>query len=394
MKILVLNSGSSSLKYRLIEMPAQKTLMKGHVDAIGQEKCTIKFQVGSKKTELKKPIKDHLEAVLYALDSLKKEKIITSYNEISAIGHRVVHGGEFYKQAVLVDDTVIKNIKSLSELAPLHNPPNLAGIMACKKALPHTIQVAVFDTAFHQTIPKHAFIYGIPMEFYKSYGIRKYGFHGISHKYLSEQAAKIIGKKQPATITCHLGNGSSITAIKNGKSVDTTMGFTPLDGLMMGTRPGMMDPEIPLYLLKKGHYTIDELEEILNKKSGILGITKNTCDVRDVWERYNKGDSKAKLVIDMLSYKILFYIGGYMSILGKLDSLVFSGGIGENAWYIRERVLDSLTQYGLKYDKEKNKKNEVIISTPDSKIQVLIIPTNEELEIAKESMSILTNNSN
>jgi len=389
MNILVINSGSSSLKYRLIEMPKQRTLIKGHIDSIGQDRCVFKFNINGKKHERKILVKDHLEAVMIALKSLKKERVIKSYNEIAAVGHRVVHGGEYYKEPTIIDDKVIENIKKLSELAPLHNPPNLSGILACQKILPHTKQVAVFDTAFHQTIPDYAFMYGIPYEFYSKYGIRKYGFHGTSHKYLSQQAAKILGREQNKTITCHLGNGSSITAIKNGKSIDTTMGFTPLDGLMMGTRPGMMDPEIPIFLMKKKHYTLEQIEEILNNHSGILGITNSTKDMRDIWVMVKKGDEKAELVLEMLAYKISFYIGGYTMSLNGLDCVVFSGGIGENAWYVRERVLKKLTYLGIKFDKEYNKKNEVIISTDDSKVKVLVIPTNEELEIAKEVQQLI-----
>lgn len=353
------------------------------------DRCELSIETSNSKKAKRIHIKDHIEAVVKAIESLKTNGTIRSYNEIYAIGHRVVHGGEYYKHAVKIDRLVIDNIKKLSELAPLHNPHNLAGILACKKILPHTIQVAVFDTAFHQTIPKYAFLYGAPYEFYQKYGIRKYGFHGISHQYASEQASKLMGKKNFEMISCHLGNGSSITAIKDGKSIDTTMGFTPMDGLLMGTRSGGMDPNIPLYLLKNKYYSLEELEYILNNKSGLLGISREASDVRDLRKMILKGDKNAKLALEMLSYKISFYIGAYSTILGALDCLVFTGGIGENAYYIREKVLDSLKLLGVKYDKKKNEGNEVIISTEESKVKVFIIPANEELAIANEVYRLL-----
>lgn len=389
MKILVINAGSSSLRYGLIEMPKKQTILRGHVDAIGLKRCRLVLEIDGEIKEQKKIVNDHVEAVVLALDSLKKNKLIKTFNEIKVVGHRVVHGGEFYKEPVEIDSTVIKNIKRLSELAPLHNPPNLAGILTCKKILPHTEQFAVFDTAFHQTIPREAFMYGIPYEFYVKYHIRKYGFHGISHKYLSYQAGKLLGKRNAKMITCHLGNGSSITAIKDGKSVDTTMGFTPMDGLMMGTRSGDLDPDIPLYLIKKKHYTATDIETILNRKSGLLGISKETSDIRELKELSDKGDDKAGLALDMLAYKIALYIGSYHAILGGAECIVFSGGIGENAWFVRENVFNHLKGLDLKYDKTKNKNNEIIISTDDSKIKLYVIPTDEELEIAKEVYTLI-----
>lgn len=365
--------------------------MSGHVDAIGKDWCKIKLWYNGNFEEEKADIPDHLEAVVRALESLKKKQVIESYTEIKAVGHRVVHGGEKYRQPTIIDEKVIEKIKELSELAPLHNPPNLEGILACRKILPHTPQIAVFDTAFHQTIPKHAFLYGIPYEFYVKYKIRKYGFHGISHKYISKQAAKLLHKKEEKCemISCHLGNGSSITAIRDGKSVDTTMGFTPLDGILMGTRSGGMDPNIPLYLLKKKHYTVHEMEQVLNNRSGLIGITGKS-DLREVRKMQLEGNEKAKLALKMLAYRISFYIGAYSTIIrDKLDCIVFTGGIGENAWYVREDILDSLRSIGIRYDKEKNKNNEIEVSTPESSAKVFIIPTNEEVEIAGEAYSII-----
>jgi acetate kinase len=378
---LVLNSGSSSLKYRFFDK--DKELMRGHVDRIGLKGCFIKLKIGEDEIKKNHFFKDHLDAVIYALSTIKGYNLISDFKEIKAVGHRVVHGGEYYKNSVIINDQVIKRIKQLCELAPLHNPANLAGILAVKKALPKIKQVAVFDTAFHQTIPDEAFLYGIPYEMYKKYKIRKYGFHGTSHQYVAREAAKLLKKKNYEMITCHLGNGSSITAIKDGKSVDTSMGFTPLDGLIMGTRSGEIDPEIILYLINKGKYTAKELDTILNKQSGLKGIT-GMSDVRDIRKAALRGNKQAKVALEMLAYRISLFIGGYMTILHGLDCIVFTAGIGEQAYYIRKMVCESLKFVGLKFDDKANRMNKQKISAPASKIKVFVIPTNEELEIANE----------
>jgi len=275
-------------------------------------------------------------------------------------------------------------------LAPLHNPPNLAGILACRKMLPKTPQVAVFDTAFHQTMPPEAYLYGLPYNLYEKYKIRKYGFHGTSHKYVSEQAIKLLGKRESRIITCHLGNGASLTAIKNGKSIDTTMGFTPMDGLVMGTRVGEMDSDIPLYLIKDKGFKLNEVEDILNKKSGLLGISGLTQDVRDLRKASLKGNKRAKLALSLFAFRIAFFIGGYIALLGGLDALVFSAGIGEHAWHVRRDICRYLSSFGVELDEKLNKKNvAVIVSKPSSKVKVYVIPTNEELQIARETQELI-----
>ncbi|MFH1212022.1 MAG: acetate/propionate family kinase, partial [Candidatus Woesearchaeota archaeon] len=308
--------------------------------------------------------------------------------ELDLIAHRVVHGGEKYRGPCLINQEVIDDVKSLSRLAPLHNPPNLAGILACKKLFPKAKQYAVFDTAFHHTIPKHAFLYGIPIELYEKYGIRKYGFHGISHEYVSQIAAGFLMKKDSKIISCHLGNGSSITAIHSGESIDTSMGFTPLDGLIMGTRSGDIDPEIILYLLGRKHYSIAGLEDLLNKKSGMKAIC-GFSDMREVRDAALKGSKNARLAIDMLAYRIAFYIGGYAAALDGVDAIVFTGGIGENAAYLRTKVCQFLSHLGVLLDEKENKYNRIIISSSKSETKVYVIPTNEELMIVKKVKKII-----
>lgn len=390
MKILVLNSGSSSLKYKLFDMNTEQALISGHVDGIGLDRCLVKIKVGDNEEEKKELVKDHVDAVMLAFKSLKQKKIIKNYNEIDALGHRVVHGGEKYSKPTLIDEKVIKEIERLFDLAPLHNPPNLAGILACRKMLPKTPQVAVFDTAFHQTMPPEAYLYGLPYNLYEKYKIRKYGFHGTSHKYVSEQAIKLLGKRESRIITCHLGNGASLTAIKNGKSIDTTMGFTPMDGLVMGTRVGEMDSDIPLYLIKDKGFKLSEVEDILNKKSGLLGISGLTQDVRDLRKASLKGNKRAKLALSLFAFRIAFFIGGYIALLGGLDALVFSAGIGEHAWHVRRDICRYLSSFGVELDEKLNKKNvAVIVSKPSSKVKVYVIPTNEELQIARETQELI-----
>ncbi|MFH0870602.1 MAG: acetate kinase [archaeon] len=397
MKILVLNSGSSSLKYKLIDMLDEKVLFSGHVDGMGLSRCLVKFDFKEKKghkiinrhEEQKQAVQDHVDAVMLALKSLRSHGIIADYSDITAIGHRVVHGGENHSKPVLIDDDIVKSIKDLCELAPLHNPANLAGIMACRKMLPAIPQVAVFDTAFHQTMAPENYLYGMPLEFYRKYKIRKYGFHGPSHKYVSEQAAKLLRKNDARVITCHLGNGASITAIKGGKSVVTSMGFTPLEGLVMGTRSGSIDPAVPLYLCQYKGYSARGIDSILNKKSGLFGLSGVTPDVRDLHKMAVRGHKKAKLALDIFANRVAFYIGGYAALLNGVDAIVFTGGIGEHGWFMRKPICSYLTHMGVRIDEKANKRSDIIISSALSKIKVFVIPTNEELEIARETRAVL-----
>lgn len=383
MKILVLNSGSSSLKYKLFD--GDNAISKGHVDGIGLDTCKFISVVNGKEIEQEIKVKDHVYAVQAAIDSIRT---MCPIEEIKAIGHRVVHGGEKYKNAVKINEDVIKTIDVLSELAPLHNPPNLQGIKACQRILPHIPQVAVFDTAFHQTIPKQAFLYGVPMKWYKKYGVRKYGFHGTSHKYVMEQAKKVLKKRRVNLITCHLGNGASIAAIKNNKSVDTTMGFTPLQGLIMGTRSGDIDPAIIAFIAQKEKIEADDVVHILNKESGLLGVD-GYSDVRTIHEKAVKGDKKCQLGLMMYAYRIVEYVGAYFAVLGKVDAIVFTAGVGVGAYYLRDMIAKQLTGLGVKIDIFDNKQSKTIVSTPDSKVKMLVIPTNEELMIAKETRKVL-----
>ncbi|MBN2566490.1 acetate kinase [Candidatus Woesearchaeota archaeon] len=390
MRILVLNSGSSSLKYKLFDTKRGVALLSGHVDAIGLPRCNVTFTAGANKQTTTCAVKDHLAAVKLALQSLLDFTVIARLADIDAVGHRVVHGGEYYTGPTRVTKRVLATIKRLAEFAPLHNPPEIAGIKACMRALPSVPQVIVCDTAFHQTIPDHAFLYGIPYGLYKKYRIRKYGFHGTSHKYVAREAARMLGKeKSHEIITCHLGNGSSICAVKDGRSVDTSMGFSPLDGLIMGTRSGELDPEVVLYLIKKKHMDPDELSGYLNKQSGLKGISNLSSDVRDLKEAAAKGNAHARLALDMLAYRIAQYVGSYMTIMHGLDAIVFTAGIGENEPDIRRKVCGYLAFAGLTLDPAKNRRNERVITRPGSRIKALVIPTNEELEIAKETEGLL-----
>lgn len=381
---LVMNAGSSSLRYTLFTKTLEEKI-RGHVDGIGQTRCALHLTVDDQSWHEHYKAKDHVDAAIKAITSLKEHKLIQEFSQITKVGHRIVHGGEQFTKPTLITPTVIKKIKELSVLAPLHNPPALAGILAIQKIMPHVKQVAVFDTAFHQTIPKEAFLYGLPLQLYEEQGIRKYGFHGISHEYVAKQAIQKLRKnkqEQAEIITCHLGNGSSITAIKNGKSIDTSMGFTPLDGLIMGTRSGELDPEILLYLLKKEHYTYEQLEKLLQEKSGLKGIAGDS-DMRELRERTLQKDEQAELAMNMLAYRIAKYIGAYAAALHGLDAIVFTGGIGENAFYLRKKVCSYLNHLGVELDLHANRKNETYISTPKSKTQVLVIKTNEAKAIVE-----------
>ncbi len=383
--LLVLNAGSSSLKYSVFNHNAKKELIKGHVDGIGLKTCFLKVVKDGDEIRERFFAKDHLDAVLKAFDSLKHYGVIKDFKQIGKVGHRVVHGGEKFYKPTKITPSVLSKIKSLSILAPLHNPPAIAGILAVKKIIPKISQYAVFDTAFHHTIPKEAFLYGIPIKLYEEHSIRKYGFHGISHGYVSAEARKLLGKKPKESdelITCHLGNGSSITAVKDGKSIDTSMGFTPLVGLLMGTRSGDIDPEIVLYLLQKGHYTPKDLDRMLNKESGLKGIA-GVSDVRELHKRALQREPMAVLALDMLAYRIAKFIGSYAAAIKGLDAIVFTGGIGENAYYLRRKACSYLGFMGVEIDAHLNRKNSSVITKRGSKVKVLVIPTHEELAIAK-----------
>lgn len=397
MKILVINCGSSSLKYQLINMENENVLAKGLVERIGINGSFLTQKVsGKEKYVIETPMENHKVAIKLVLDALvdKEHGVIKDMSEISAVGHRVVHGGEKYSKSVLVNDEVMKDLSSYVKLAPLHNPPNIIGIEACKELMKDTPMAVVFDTAFHATMPDYAYIYPIPYELYKENGIRRYGFHGTSHKYVSEKVSETMGKKVEdlKIITCHLGNGSSITAVKNGKSIDTTMGFTPLAGIEMGTRSGDIDPAIVIYLINELGYSADEVNTILNKKSGAYGVSGVSSDFRDIKEAaYIKKDKRAKIALDIFAYKVRKQIGAYIAAMNGVDVIVFTAGVGENSDITRLECLSNLECFGIELDEERNKNNGELtkISKDSSKVSVYVVPTNEELMIAKETVSLL-----
>lgn len=380
MNVLVINAGSSSMKYQLISVDTDEVIIKGHIDGIGLENCSIKVN----DHEEERLVKDHHEAVAIIISSLQNI-------HIDAIGHRVVHGGPEYAQATLLDEHSIQKIEEFSNLAPLHNPINLLGIKACKEHLPEVPQVAVFDTAFHQTMDESSYRYALPEDWYHQHKIRKYGFHGTSHKYLAQKIKLIFQKEDLKIITCHLGNGASITAIDGEKVIDTSMGFTPLPGLIMGTRCGDMDPEIISYLHEKG-MPVKDIFKSLNKQSGLLGITGKS-DMREVYESSKTGDEKSQLMIEMYAKRLTFYIGGYISLLQGADVIIFSGGTGQGAFYIREKVLKNLSHLGVYLHEDNNNcpwiDEPAKITSEDSKIEAWVIPTNEEYMIAKETQMML-----
>lgn len=396
MKILVLNCGSSSLKYQLFNMDDEKVLAQGIAERIGLNDSILTHKTSNgDKHKINFNFKNHKEALNKILELLtsKEYGVLKSLNEIDAVGHRVVHGGEKYSKAVLVNEDVKKSIKELFSLAPLHNPANLIGIEVCEELMKNVPMVALFDTAFHQSMNLEEFLYAIPYELYEENGIRKYGFHGSSHKYVSEKAAEIAKKdiKNLKIISCHLGNGASLCAIKNGKSFDTTMGFSPLDGLVMGTRCGSIDPSIPLYLIKNNKLSVEEVDNILNKKSGVLGISSVSSDFRDIEDEAKKGNKKASLALDIFHYRIKKQIGAYIAALNGVDIIIFTAGVGENGPETREAILKDMDFFGIILDKEKNKVRGKIqeISAKNSKVKVFVIPTNEELVIARETKKIL-----
>ncbi|MCX0386373.1 acetate kinase [Clostridium perfringens] len=396
MKILIINCGSSSLKYKLIDMANEKDIIEGIVERIGldQSKLVQKNELREKYI-LEKEIKDHKEAIDIVLNTLVDSKVgvIESIDEITAVGHRVVHGGERYSSSIIINEEVIKYLEECSKLAPLHNPANIIGIRACQSLMPNKEMVAVFDTAFHGTLPEKAYIYAIDYALYKDHKIRKYGFHGTSHKYVSHKVAETMGKdiKDLKIITCHLGNGASISAIKGGECIDTTMGFTPLAGIPMGTRSGNIDPSIIPFLVEECGYTIEEVSESLNKKSGVLGISGVSSDFRDIEDAASNGDKRAQLALDIFHYRIRAEIGSFIVNMGGVDVIVFTAGVGENSPETREECLKDLEFLGLTLDKEKNKVRGKLaeISQADSKIKAYVVPTNEELMIAKETVELI-----
>ena len=394
MKVLVINCGSSSLKYQLINMEDESCLAQGLVERIGGEGSVLTQKVeGREKYIVKQNMKDHKDAIELVLKTLVDvtNGVINSVDEISAVGHRVVHGGEYYSSSVLIDEKVMEALEECSKLAPLHNPPNIIGINACKALMPNTPMVAVFDTAFHQTMPEHAYIYPLPYELYENHKVRKYGFHGTSHKYVSQAAAEMLDKdiKDLKIISCHLGNGASLAAIKGGKSMDTSMGFTPLAGLAMGTRAGNVDPAITAYMMDELDLSADQVTEILNKKSGVLGISGVSSDFRDLWAAAET-NKRAKLALDVFHYKIRNFICNYAGVLGGVDCIIFTAGIGENSANAREACCEGLEFLGVKIDKEKNNTfgKAADISAEDSRVKILVIPTNEELMIARDTKEI------
>lgn len=395
MKILVVNCGSSSIKYQLIDMKDESVVAKGLVERIGMEGSVLTHQpAGHDKVVIKTDMPDHTVGIKLVLGAFVNSDygVIKNMDEIAAVGHRVVHGGEKFSASVLITPDVMQGIEDCIDMAPLHNPPNIAGINACKEVMPNVPHVAVFDTAFHQTMPKYSFLYGLPYEAYIKYGLRRYGFHGTSHKFVSQHAAAMLGKpmSELKIITCHLGNGSSVAAVKNGKCMDTSMGFTPLEGLVMGTRSGVIDPAIIPFLMRKANMTADEVDSYLNKKSGVLGISGVSSDFRDIEEAYHEGNERAGLALDIFAYKVRKYIGSYAAAMGGVDVIVFTAGLGENSATMREKICENLEFLGALIDHEKNqvRGKETNLSAKNAKVQVLLIPTNEELMIARDTNEI------
>ncbi|MGN1319191.1 MAG: acetate/propionate family kinase [Lachnospirales bacterium] len=396
MKILVINCGSSSLKYQLFDMDTNEVMAKGLIERIGIEGSNLQHTAAGKdKVVFEQPLANHDEAIKLVMDKLVDPEVgvISDLSEIGGVGHRVLHGSKYFSNSVVVTPEVMETIKKAIPLGPLHMPPNIMGIEACEKLMPGVPNVAVFDTAFHQTMPPKAYMYALPYEYYEKYDVRKYGFHGTSHKFVTQRAIAMLGGKAEGTkiITCHLGNGSSIAAVKDGKVIDTTMGLTPLAGFEMGTRCGDIDPAIVPFIMKKENLTPDEIDNIMNKKSGLLGITGKSSDFRDAEAAMNEGDERAKLGLDMFRYQIAKFIGSYIVALGGCDAIVFTAGIGENNSGHRAAICEYLEFLGLKVDPEKNAQRgaEIEITTPDSKIKALLIPTNEELMIAQDTMELI-----
>ena len=383
MNILVINCGSSSLKYQLINSASEAVLAKGLCERIGIEGSQITYQpAGGEKEVTVSPMPTHTQAIQMVLDALTNDKtgVIKSLDEVGAVGHRIVHGGEAFTASTLITEEAVKAIEECSDLAPLHNPANLIGIRACQELMPNTPMVGVFDTAFHQTMPEKAYLYGLPYEYYEKYKVRRYGFHGTSHSYVSKR-----------TVVCHLGNGSSISAVLNGESVDTTMGLTPLEGLVMGTRSGDVDPGALQFIMHKENMDIDQMLNVLNKKSGVYGMSGVSSDFRDVENAANDGNKKAEVALESFAYRVAKYVGAYAAAMSGVDAIAFTAGVGENDKITRKKVCEYLGFLGIEIDDEANSKRgqEIVISTPDSKVSVLVIPTNEELAIARETLALV-----
>lgn len=396
MKILVINAGSSSLKYQLYDMDNETVMAKGLVERIGIEGSVLTHRVeGRDKYVVQTKMPDHKIAIQLVLDALTSAEVgvIKNVSEIDAVGHRIVHGGEKYSKSVMLDSQLLEELKEVSKLAPLHNPPALIGIKACKELMPATPMTAVFDTAFHQTMDATAYMYAIPYELYESDKIRRYGFHGTSHKYVAKRAAEILNRniEDMKIVTCHLGNGSSVTAVKYGKAIDTSMGFTPLSGLLMGTRTGDLDPAIVTYLMNEKGWDAKAIDNMMNKKSGILGVSGVSSDFRDVEKAADEGNKRAQLALDMFSYRVKKYIGAYAAAMGGIDAIVFTAGLGENSPSAREDILRGLDFLGFEVDREKDnvRGKEVIFSTDSSRVKLMVIPTNEELMIARDTKELL-----
>ena len=395
MKVLVINCGSSSLKYQLINSDTEEVLAKGLCERIGIDGRLVYQKAGNDKEITEASMPTHKEAIQMVLEALTNEKTgaIKSLAEVNAIGHRIVHGGEKFASSAIITDEMIKAVEECNDLAPLHNPANLIGIRACQELMPNVPMVGVFDTAFHQTMPKKAYLYGLPHEYYEKYKVRRYGFHGTSHSFVSKRTAEFLGMdlKNSKIIVAHLGNGASISAVLNGKCVDTSMGLTPLEGLVMGTRSGDIDPAIMEFIAKKENLDIAGVMNVLNKKSGVQGISKLSSDFRDLEEGMNAGNELAAAAIEVFSYRVAKYIGSYVAAMNGVDAIAFTAGIGENAPIIREKVLAYLGYLGIELDAEANGKrgDDNIISTPDSKVKVCVIPTNEELAIARETVALV-----
>ena len=394
MKVLILNAGSSSLKYQLIDMDGEKILAKGLVERIGIEGSHINQKVGDKVFDAVAPMKTHTEGIQWMLKALTdpEKGAVRSMDEIGAVGHRVLHGGERFTASVKINDEVKAAIRENIPLGPLHNPANLMGIEACEKVMPNTPNVAVFDTAFHQTMPKKAYLYGVPMEYYQKLHVRRYGFHGTSHRYVSKRVCEFLGldRNHSRVITCHLGNGSSLAAVLNGKCLDTSMGISPLEGVLMGTRSGSLDPAVVQYIANNEKMSVDEVLSLLNKKSGLLGISGSSSDMRDIDAAADAGDERAIIARDMLVWGIRKYIGAYAAEMNGVDAIVFTAGIGENNQNLRAMVMKDFDYLGAKLDPKKNHtRDEAIISTDDSKVKVCVIPTNEEAVIARDTLAIV-----
>ena len=397
MNVLVINCGSSSLKFQLINAESEEVLAKGICERIGIDGRLTYQPKGGEKEKSDKPMPTHTEAIQYVIEALTNSEtgVVKSLDEIGAVGHRIVHGGEKFASSVVITDEVKKAVEECNELAPLHNPANLIGVEACEKLMPNTPMVGVFDTAFHQTMPEKAYMYGLPYEYYEKYKVRRYGFHGTSHSFVSKRAAEVMGRpyEDLKTIVCHLGNGSSVTAVMNGKSVDTSMGLTPLEGVVMGTRSGSIDPAIMEFIAQKENMDIEGVMNVLNKKSGVFGLSGGlSSDFRDLTDAMNAGDKKAKIAMDVFSYSVAKYIGAYAAAMNGVDCIAFTAGIGENDDYVREQVCSYLGYLGVDFDKEVNtglRGTEKELTKPGSKVRVFVIPTNEELAIARETLALV-----